>query len=101
MSDDIAIIAKSAQKKTPSNYLTCCFLCLSILLCLCAVFTVFKKDVKVTIEEEVNRDTFKAAVVEYAVVVPLICRKVRNITILHQTFYLCRGCVHMRRLLMR
>ena len=66
------------KKNKNSFYCNAIFVGLCIFLCLCASLSILlaKDKIPETEDEKVARETFKAAVVEYAVVVPEQCSKV-------------------------
>ena len=82
MSDDTAIIYEKYKNNKNKTSLYCNALCIVLctLLCFSAVLLTLLVREKLpdfeVDDDEATRDTFTAAVVEYAVIVPALCRKV-------------------------
>ena len=93
MSDDIFIISRDVSKHRQSSYKVVFTLCLCFLLCAWTALVLnmqgdtssTRSKTKETSDnnKEQSRETFKAGVVEYAVVPPAQCSKVRYGCILH------------------
>ena len=99
MLEDIFTISKNFRKKSKPSYKAAFTILFCSLLCSCAIFALLTG--RAMKETTGNIQTFKAGVVEYAVVSPVQCNEVRNSCIFHPNVQHSRGCVPMKRLWMR
>jgi hypothetical protein len=103
MLEDIFTISKNDPKKSEQSYKAASLILFCSLLCSCAILGLLTgraMEEKTENIQKHTRDTFKAGVVEYAVVAPDRCSKVSHSCIFHPHVQYSRNCVPMRRLWM-